>query len=170
MKNTLLSAIGFEDHDLKTPEHDRIMLWVDLNADAVAAEAWKFFRINELSKTGKYGEHRAASEFVGVAKKTWEMPVLAGVGRVIGFIDMRLDCHGRFDQGGQDRIVPVEINIEVKSTIKSIGELIRQVRAYHCEYFVVVCPDDRFAEIIRSQGIGFVKCPPVAPGHSGDLF
>lgn len=52
---------------------------------------------------------------------------------------------------------------EVKSSIRSVGEVIRQIRFYQ-EYeksmkFVIVSPDDKHAGILQRQGIGFVKYP-----------
>jgi hypothetical protein len=56
------------------------------------------------------------------------------------------------------------VYFEVKTAIKSLGELIRQIRMYQ-EYvssgiFVVVCPDDRYKEQLQRQGIAFVKYRP----------
>jgi len=51
---------------------------------------------------------------------------------------------------------------EVKSTLPSLGELIRQIRMYQ-EFlngsFYVVAPDDKYAQQLQKQGIGFVKYP-----------
>jgi hypothetical protein len=55
-----------------------------------------------------------------------------------------------------------EIYFEVKSSLPSLGELIRQIRMYE-EYvkgkFYVVAPDDKYAEQLQRQGIGFIKYP-----------
>jgi len=67
----------------------------------------------------------------------------------------------------------VSFNVEVKPSIRSIGELIRQIRRYEsvCKApFVVVSPDDRFANILRSQGIGFIKAPYIQTGAQGCLL
>jgi len=54
----------------------------------------------------------------------------------------------------------VRLNFEVKTEIKSLGELLRQIRMYQ-EYtdgpFVVVCPDDKYQKQINQQGITFYK-------------
>lgn len=56
-----------------------------------------------------------------------------------------------------------KVYFEVKSSIPSLGELIRQIRLYQ-EYvdapFVIVCPDDTFAQSLQAQGIDFVKYEP----------
>lgn len=52
------------------------------------------------------------------------------------------------------------VYFEVKSAIPSLGELIRQINVYR-EYvggsFVVVSPDDKFSEPLKSQDIYFYK-------------
>lgn len=53
-------------------------------------------------------------------------------------------------------------NFEVKTTIPSLGELIRQVRFYQTKgssNFVVVSPDDRWIEPLTRQGIAFLTYP-----------
>lgn len=52
---------------------------------------------------------------------------------------------------------------EVKPSIPSVGELIRQLRMYQTytgstEWFVV-SPDDRCESILKAQGFGFIKVP-----------
>lgn len=66
---------------------------------------------------------------------------------------------------------------EVKPAIRSVGELIRQLRQY--EHFgvsgelskvAVVSPDDQFREIIESQGFVFIKAPAPQVGPQSGLF
>lgn len=55
---------------------------------------------------------------------------------------------------------------EVKSTIPSLGELIRQVRYYESKFpatYYVVAPDTTHVQMLNSQNIGFLHYP------SGDL-
>jgi len=63
---------------------------------------------------------------------------------------------------------PVEFRLacEVKPVIRSVGELIRQLRQYESYHkpiidslVAVVSPDDRFKAIIESQGFAFIKAP-----------
>jgi hypothetical protein len=54
------------------------------------------------------------------------------------------------------------INFEIKSSIPSIGELIRQIRMYQTYQkgrYVVVSPDARWERMLDSQRIGFIACP-----------
>lgn len=70
------------------------------------------------------------------------------------------------DPFGVSMVRELTVNIEVKTKIPSLGELIRQIRMYQ-QYlgvrdehrFVVVSPDARFREAIERQGILFWGCP-----------
>ena len=59
--------------------------------------------------------------------------------------------------------VSATVLFEVKSAIRSLGEILRELRFYkqHAErtQIVVVCDDDQFAPLIREQGFMFHKCP-----------
>lgn len=55
------------------------------------------------------------------------------------------------------------LHFEVKSSIPSLGELIRQInmyKAYKSGRYVVVSPDDRFKESLKRQRISFLKYDP----------
>lgn len=64
------------------------------------------------------------------------------------------------------------LSCEVKSTIGSIGELIRQLRQYESPgaLVAVVSPDDRFRDVIESQGFIFIKAPKPDVGPQGALI
>ena len=55
----------------------------------------------------------------------------------------------------------IDIYIEIKTEIPSLGELIRQLRAYKTYipngYYIVVCPDDTHKEILEEQNFYFYK-------------
>lgn len=55
------------------------------------------------------------------------------------------------------------ILVEAKSVLPSFGELMRQINLYRTAFnglFVVVAPDDSYAEILSEQGVAFVKYAP----------
>jgi hypothetical protein len=120
--------------------------------------------------------------------KRWEYPITTGQGNkfIVGFIDMlatipepRLsvsDITKRSRDGIWYRDSAISLPkwevyspsisacFEVKSSIPSLGEVIRQIRMYQ-QYlenvmFYVVSPDDHFADAIRAQNIGFIKYEP----------
>jgi hypothetical protein len=122
-----------------------------------------------------------------VAKLIWEWPVKTDGKFMVGFVDLyaevrqpRLALAGytyvegyagaegyrRAADPGQLRAVVSDhwdlkrVYFEVKATMPSAGELIRQIRMYQ-EYvqgqWVVVSPDDRHRGILESQGIEFYK-------------
>lgn len=135
-------STDFFDKDIHTDKHDEIMIWLDSNVHSL------------LSRKGQK-----------VLEKTWEQPIIRGHQQyktIVGYADMRVFAEGPdpLDSQYSKRFAYI---FEVKSKIKNIGEVIRQIRQYQTfvrDYiFVVVCPDDKFAGILRDQGIGFIKCP-----------
>lgn len=53
------------------------------------------------------------------------------------------------------------ILVEAKSTLPTLGELMRQIQLYRTAFggkVVVVSPDDAYAKILGEQGVIFVKC------------
>jgi hypothetical protein len=128
---------------------------------------------------------------IKIVKKIWERPIKAHNDFVIGFIDMEvicyipeLFCYSEYDfpKLAIDHI-EYSLMLEVKTTIKSIGEVIRQIhlyknyfRNYHNKMyeFIIVSPDDRYVDLLKSQDIGFVKCdcelPKAEIPSQGDLF
>ncbi|MEI6851268.1 MAG: hypothetical protein WCL06_00440 [Bacteroidota bacterium] len=103
---------------------------------------------------------------------------------VIGFIDMKVSItftqlnvaginlnqqriSGKLDWTQTDiidsrtgKICPLNLFIEVKTKIQSLGELFRQLNTYK-EYlsgdFIVICPDDSNKDTIINQGFKFYK-------------
>lgn len=259
---TMIEKAGFRDDDLKTPEHDSIMLWLDQNIYEVVNNAfpsvWTETEINyELSdlrsefnkcrsriegqisdlknsikriddaKAKKsslnitwnqtFDEDRANFETkiteaesklvkleewlqldsppvkpkCEVISTHWEYTIVNDRSFVVGFVDMmvRIRRPGLSIQTHISNMHPFptakpqwktgnysdEIYIEVKSKITSLGELIRQIRFYQSHkkgMYVVVSPDGQFAEVLKSQGIGFVACPSFSTGKptQGKLF
>jgi len=114
-----------------------------------------------------------------IISTSWEQPI--GTGRdnkyIVGFIDLvawikvprltliNLDAEKDIEWEDiawhiadyPDRIIT--FNFEIKSSIPSVGELLRQIRMYQ-EYtnghFIVVSPDTRFKSVIEKQGIKFI--------------
>jgi hypothetical protein len=114
--------------------------------------------------------------------KIWEVPILDRT-YTIGFADMRVlwtdqEVRLHFDvclNGINKELKYVDSEVctlehwyqsaffEVKPSIPSVGELIRQLRMYRtytgdAKWFVV-SPDNRFESIIKDQGFGFVLVP-----------
>ncbi len=59
-----------------------------------------------------------------------------------------------------EREVAPRILVEAKSTLPTVGELMRQIQLYRTAFngeIVVVSPDDSYAKILAEQGVKFVK-------------
>jgi len=141
---TLQARFGFADTDLKKPLHDEMIKWLDANMEDILMVVFS------LSARPK-----------GFRTK-WEplVRMTEDGGQFIGFADLMAY------QGADYR----PILFEAKTVIDSLGELFRQLRLYRAGYvagwhvselrFVVVCPDDSNANIIREQGFEFLKYDP----------
>jgi len=115
-----------------------------------------------------------------VTKKRWEHPIVSKE-YTIGFVDIYAVCEVPFlDISGlkyslegldNDSKLPEwyiglhqkEIAFEIKTSIPSLGELIRQIRMYQTYLpipYIIVSPEDKFAKHINNQGINFYKYDP----------
>jgi hypothetical protein len=146
---TLQQRFGFVDEDLKTPAHDALMFWIDENAPEILAE---IFKLTEGPK---------------ILIKRWEFILETKRESLLGAADMYIHAVS----GHQD----FALFIEAKPKIRSLGELIRQINFYKAgshftqhtsrgDYlhpqWLVVSPDDQFADKLREQRIHFLKSPP----------
>jgi hypothetical protein len=172
---TLEARLGFDDPDLKTSKHDEIMLWLDENIRKYPYELlgkskeWeqKEFSLdhnnfNELNRYLTDSIFWPEKPELNVISVTWETPIAkknGGSDYIVGFVDLMLTIkEPRLFLGKELEIFYTEENyfFEVKTKIKSIGELIRQIRLYQHykrgEYFVV-SPEINIQQILSSQGI-----------------
>jgi hypothetical protein len=148
------------DQDLTTEKHDAIVQWIDRRIPGLIWDVCA----NQIERDSSRRLGPPTEIGLRVRTKTWEYAVTkGGPGRgtetsVIGFIDLRVDWETSPWREHWERQSP--ISFEAKTYIKSCGELIRQIRLYETylpsDRFVVVSPDLRFAELLRSQRIGFI--------------
>jgi hypothetical protein len=147
-EKALQTRFGFVDEDLKTPAHDALMFWIDENISEILSE---IFNLTEEPK---------------VVAKRWEFVLRDKREIIVGVPDMYVHAVS----AGQDYAVL----IEAKPKIRALGELIRQINIcksgsdftvhtprgdYLRPKWVVVSPDEQFAEKLREQGILFQKSP-----------
>lgn len=138
--NTIIEKFGFKDDDLKTPEHDKMLLWLNENWLKVVTEF-------ELLPTNEEELKNAQP------KITIEIPVMGGYRNNynIGFIDLAVEY--------QLKTYTMLFFFEIKPEIKSIGEIIRQINFYRSQY---ITRYDRFGNtgiqpIMRGKFILFTK-------------
>ena len=178
---TLQQRFGFMDKDLKKPEHDEIMLWLDrelraehecISTELLDIEQWDPGEVDRYRK--------AYPDLVGdppsplpveIGRIVWETPVTSRSGYteyIIGFVDLCVQFrvpelsvvmldNGQHEWEGS--FLNTALNFEIKTEIPSLGELLRQIRMYlqYARYpFVVVSPEEQYAEQLIQQGIGFL--------------
>ena len=140
---TLLEQLGFVDIDKKNLNHDKIQTWVYDNFETVFYDL--FSKDNPIK----------------IAKKIWEFDISKiaynGV-QIVGFIDLVFECDYIKEYTKRN------VYVEIKTAIPSVGELLRQLKAYktylglhYTDKFIVVCPDDTYEKIIKEQGYFFYK-------------
>jgi hypothetical protein len=169
--STLQQRFGFQDDDLKNPNHDEIMMWLDSYVDTIVKlilkyeGSWSKEKIDEL-QTKNYISGELPIKPAMEIKKIWEYPVQAKNGFMIGFIDMLVEAYPPcLTTNGNKWEVDWHTKrfvFEVKSILPTLGELIRQIRMYEefvGKAFYVVAPDDKYAKMLNQQGIGFIKYP-----------
>lgn len=141
---TLIERLGFIDPDRKSSLHDEIQIWTS----------------NNICSILRYFAKEPGTEFI-IHDKRLEYPVISN--QVIGFIDLYLE--GYISTPSQlPNTSRFHVALEVKSSIESYGDLVRQInfyRHYDRNYstWIVVSPDARFEIELKEQGIWFYKYP-----------
>lgn len=187
---TIAQRFGFQDPDLSSPKHDKLIIWLDREMTTIVDEILerpdRKYYANQYStfplspkELEKYditniGEYPDRDEEKLQIKKVWEYPILNG-SYTVGFCDMCVraaavwkgkdivfNYNNRIEKA-DDVHYEASFYFEVKPTIPSLGELIRQIRMYQ-NYtqegkWFVVSPDTRFKSLIEAQGIGFIEAP-----------
>lgn len=169
---SLMERMGFRDPELSTPAHDALMIWLGEHIDDVVEQLVPLAhaRVNhgEPVPVGLRSSIPAPARRIGAPE--WEYPLVSDDWRrsIVGFVDMLVPVERSHpvveaDAWRMDWIAR-GIYLEVKTRIDSLGETIRQIRAYQ-QYarglHAIVSPDDRFRAQIESQRIRFVLAPPL---------
>ena len=130
-------TLKIDDDQLKTPEHDKICLWVNKHHGEF---------IRQKDKIGRF--YPEGYDLI------WEKPII-NRGFVIGIPDFtiknNMGCYG------EERVLGF---IEVKPKIKSLGETLRQLQLYQnyrdFAKIIIVTKSLEYKEIFEQQGFYFV--------------
>lgn len=145
---TNMERMGFVDDDLKSANHDKLLIWLDENITNVV----------ESITTKK----------ITIQSTEWEMPVVQSSNAnnlnspkfIVGFIDyvvnLSFECPdtGAYGMG--------RIFFEAKTKIPSLGELLRQLKFYstYAKFntrIAVLSTDSTFKKQIEANGFSFVN-------------
>src|SRR5437868_3948911 len=134
--------LGFQDKELSTPKHDEIMLWLDswIETELPSIIKWEKIEIDDLESVlpDSLGLVLPNIPPIKLGKKIWEQPIVDKT-YTIGFADMMIEyVYPHLRLGSDKKSFQIEINtydsrlafFEVKPSIPSLGELIRQIRMY----------------------------------------
>lgn len=149
---THLEKLGFSESDKKGSKHDIIQTWTYENIKEVIAETVMSKNPHPYKIITNKWEHQV-------------MHINGNYRMIVGYIDILVRIQGKFyfsdTKEYEDNIK--NVFIEIKTQIPSLGELIRQMRAYQAyenngfTEYMVVSPDEKFNKILNEQGFWFYK-------------
>ena len=189
--NTLIEKFGFKDDDLKKPKHDDIMFWLESEVKKHENTTDYFEFIGAYASLGKNivsrssrTTEKAAGEVRNILDEnrtmsleslTWEYEIKKG-NWTVGFIDL-LTQHKIYVPYPNDSFYITTV-FEVKTEIPTMGELLRQIRAYEDSLYYqlrcsldpccnaknlvlwrVVGPEISYKDSLRRQGVGSIVYP-----------
>ena len=148
---THLEKLGFSDGDKKDSKHDIIQKWVQKNIETIISETFMANNPHPFTIKNVYCEYP-----VNHVNGSYKM--------LVGYVDIvaHIKCKIYFSDTKEYEDAEKYAFIEIKTQIPSLGELIRQMRAYQ-NYndrrtsYIIVSPDDRHSETLESQGFYFYK-------------
>tara|TARA_R110002072_G_scaffold83545_3_gene189461 strand:- start:192 stop:686 length:495 start_codon:yes stop_codon:yes gene_type:complete len=149
---THLEKLGFSETDKKNSKHDIIQTWTCDNIEKVLSETVMKNNPNPFKVLGTKWEHQI-------------MHINGNFKMIVGYIDILVRIRGKFyfNNSKEYEECTKDILIEVKTQIPSLGELIRQMRAYqtyqtnHLTEYLIVANDDRHEKTLNEQGFWFYK-------------
>ena len=160
-KKTYSNRLMFEDLDKKTGLHDEIVMWLLSKKDDVdfLKESLDFYpeKITKIDCNIEVPLYKIKHGYAGYKDKT-----------LIGFLDVVFGVLYEWKIEGRTHEGFSRFAIEVKSKVKSIGELVREINYYksfneHKEQFaeLIVCaPDFPQSHILSDENIKFIPYEP----------
>jgi len=148
---THLEKLGFSETDKKDSKHDVIQKWTYENIEKVISETIMCENPHPYEIISNKWEHQIMHE-----NGYYRM--------IVGYIDIMAQIQGKFylNDTKEYEFINKKVFIEVKTQIPSLGELIRQMRAYQAygdrfTSYLIVSPDDRHTKVLNEQGFWFYK-------------
>jgi len=138
----LNKVLKIDDDQLKTPKHDELCLWVDNNIERLL---YGILMVHAgTSPKGAYTFLGTNGVKDGITTRThfqldWEEPIKGYNNFIIGIPDFKYSILHRekwvnMDGGNVSRTWLFGGHIEVKPTIRSIGETMRQLKLYRSQF------------------------------------
>lgn len=129
-------------------------------------------KATKVTKAIKEASSPSSPDPLSIRECVWEPLIKNDRKFEVGFMDLQIEASSPYlsytidREGGFAficRYMPHHFWIEVKTEIKSLGALFRQLSLYRenihlssCDKIVVVCPDDQHRKRIENQGYGFI--------------
>lgn len=146
--------------ELKTPEHDKMVLWTFNNAEKIINDS--SIEINPKDNIDPNYLQENINPIIR-SKKILEYPLKSYNNFILGYIDLMIEFNiekgyfQHFDNGSNSPLRKQFIAFEVKPEVKSIGEVLRQFQYYKSSSppltdLVLVTKTIGLKEIFESQG------------------
>jgi hypothetical protein len=184
-----IPQLGLWDDEVPKISHDKVVLWAYKNAEVLLREYLLAFPDRDPRHAASDKWDSVCIQYARANKKLSELPPLPpkpttlvknrvlekvimqhpehgrSLPRILGYADLVIEWaepmvewsqeHSKWYLSSNGRALLVE----AKTTMPSLGELMRQINLYRQVYgsVVVVGQDDSYAEILREQGVLFVK-------------
>lgn len=132
--------LGINDSELKTPKHDKLCIWVDKNIKEILIPIIENF---DWNRSPQYPFDRDNNKYLNRIDLKWEEPIKGHNGFVIGIPDFKYSFihvekrtainknNEEFEEKFSWKVCGF---IEVKPTIKSVGEVMRQIKLYKSQF------------------------------------
>lgn len=155
-------------HDMDTPAHN------DVQRESILRASWDF------AKTTSRPNPRIAKRSLEYVLRSYT-GVRGDIERIVGYADVLIETelpkvgltYTEQSDGRRDDVFSgceltwstnraPRILVEAKSVLPTVGELMRQLQLYRTAFggrIMVVCPDDRYAQILKEQGVLFMQYP-----------
>lgn len=186
-----IPQLGLWDDEVPKISHDKIVLWAYQNAEFLLQSYLQAFPERDYRKALGDKWAGDGISYANAGKKLSELPPLPpkpttlvtsrelekvitqhsehgrSLPRILGYADLVIqwgDPRAEWYAEKDKWVVTASTRsllVEAKTTMPSLGELMRQINLYRQVYgsVVVVGQEDSYAEILREQGVLFVKYP-----------
>ena len=174
--------LGFWDDEISLHSHDDLQQWCYKNAQLVLTAALNYspeWTTGDTYYYDKRGQGRRPKSFEGwrqlpakpqlrINKVILEKTLIDSKFRYLGFADLAVQYQSARLSMTEGYACSLEVSgeealIEVKTSMGTLGELLRQLRLYaeaQIGKIVVVSSDDKYAQVLREQGFAFYKYDP----------
>lgn len=180
--------LGFWDDEVKLVSHDTIVMWAYENAEAILRSYLESLPDDHYYKDALLPHWNLGATARDLLARKPDFPPIPqkpgnlvterilerviqqqpehgrSMPRILGYADLVIRWDLRSlgiadEKEWYQQAITRNLLVEAKTTLPSIGELMRQINLYRLVYqdVVVIAPDDRYRSILADQGVHFIQ-------------